>query len=536
MRNFFRPITVLTLGAAAFTAPAQAQQPTSKLNNEVSIGVLNGKAQEFVYNADGSTLSRLDWQMKNVAMFNTKTTYQALPWLAFGLKASTNMSGGARMDDYDFDVVGCPASGGGHTECHSTHPDTKLQRAHRSDLFATAQLYKISGVNLDAVAGYMYDYYKWQAFNGSANYAAIPPGLGISYEQKWQTPYLGLAAAMKMGDWSVSGRLIGSSMAHGTDRDHHHLRGLVFSEDLKRSSFVGGDLNGAYRLSSTMELTFGYNYQNWRTAKGPTTIAGFGGGVTIPDAGGANNVSHTVSLGLKVDLNPVQSTGNADSRSAAWTGWYGGVTSGYERQNAKWQTTSIAGFAPVADTASAGFNNAGQRFDGFAGYGFQNGRLIWGVEADLGKSNTTKTQAGIPGTGPADILPYMSDAVIVGSGFDGSLRVRAGAEVMSSTMIYGTAGLAFQQIHTRVSCPASGIASWCVADRDETANTTKVGVTVGAGYEKNFAEHWFTRGEYRYTHLGSFSHTYFANAPMDSVEAKIDLNNHRLTFGLGRRF
>ena len=65
---------------------------------------------------------------------------------------------------------------------------------------------------------------------------------------------------------------------------------------------------------------------------------------------------------------------------------------------------------------------------------------------------------------------------------------------------------------------------------------TGVGYTLGAGFEYLYAGNWFTRGEYRYTNTGSFSHQFFANAPVDTVSTKLDTASHRLTFGVGYKF
>ena len=80
--------------------------------------------------------------------------------------------------------------------------------------------------------------------------------------------------------------------------------------------------------------------------------------------------------------------------------------------------------------------------------------------------------------------------------------------------------------------PVSGRPS----DRHQEISKFAVGWTAGVGYEWTLAGNWFTRGEYRYTALEDVKATFFANAPIDAVTAKIEPSDHRLEFGLGYRF
>ncbi len=91
--------------------PSLGPPAISGIITEYSVGVLNGKAQEFVYNPNGSTGSRLDWTMTNVVMFNAGASFRPLPWLVLGINGSTNLEGaGGKMGDYDFDTGFCPPS------------------------------------------------------------------------------------------------------------------------------------------------------------------------------------------------------------------------------------------------------------------------------------------------------------------------------------------------------------------------------------------------------------------------------------------
>jgi outer membrane protease len=552
MRDNSKASRMVLTGASAVLAvsmlgtAASAQQPwaPSGATAEYSIGLLNGKAQEFVYNPNGSVLSRLDWTMNNVAMLNADTSVRLLPWLMVGLKGSINIDGKGKLDDFDFDTGFCPPSTPGHDECHSNSP-TKLRRATMLDVFGSANFYRAGGVTLSALAGYKSDDYRWQAFGGTANYGPLPPGLGISYEQNWSAPYLGLAVAVTHGALTINGRIIGSAWANGDDKDNHHLRSLLFIDDFGTTKMVSGDVGLAYRVNQYLSLTADYRYQNWGTGKGGTTIHDLTGGptVVIPgDPAGGNNVTQMVSLGMKVDLSPEpMARGLKDEpvvRPAVWTGWSVGVTSGYQWQRNGWTTTglTIPAFAPLAATASASFDDDGERAGLFLGYAWKTGGIIWGLEADIGKSNTSATRIGIPGTATAPLLAASPDATVVSAGYDGSLRARAGMLLAPSLQVYATGGIAFEQIQASASCSVSAGSPWCLGERHQEVSKLAVGWTAGVGYEWAFAGNWFTRGEYRYTSLGDVNATFFANAPIDAVAAKIEPTDHRLNFGLGFRF
>ena len=534
--------------ASATSAIAQSSLPfgiqLTDATSEVSIGLLNGRAQAFSYvPATGAIAVRTDWRTNNAAMFNTASSVKVLPWLALHLKGSANITGNAEMERFNFNVPGCPG-----LTCQ-TNSESTLVHANRMELFAAAQLIQNNNITLNALAGFKRDFTKWQAFGGTRNFGAptLPPGLNTSYEQTWSTPYLGVSAAYTSGAWTLNGRVLGSAWATGEDRIQDHLGSTDQTGKFAKSTFVGADLSAAYRLNASTSMTAGYGYQNWRTGKGTTTTTSNTGLVTTAnDSASANNVSHMLSLGLKIDLNTPGS--GADNRgpvrASPWTGWYAGVTSGPDWLRAKWDTKSlgIPAGAPNAATASQSLDDTGARLGGLAGYTWQTGGWVWGVEADLSRSTASATKVGIPGTTTTAAQPLSSDAAIVSSGWDGSLRLRAGTELLPtlfpSLLIYGTAGVAFQQTTAQISCPGvSGTNSWCTADRDEKASKTRAGLTAGFGYEKQFAGNWFTRGEYRYTTTGTGAdQTYFATAPADAVTAKVDAASHRINFGLGYRF
>jgi outer membrane immunogenic protein len=183
----------------------------------------------------------------------------------------------------------------------------------------------------------------------------------------------------------------------------------------------------------------------------------------------------------------------------------------------------------------------------FAGYRWQMGNIVFGVEGDVNfkRGETSQVQ-----NSPSLVSPFPGYEQFTGSqkqGTDGSFRGRIGFLVTPWTLIYATGGLAVGNVSgsfSYLACSAAscnpltstnvyGTASW---------SDTRVGGTVGAGAETQIAGGVKARLEYRYTDFGSYSKDVplANNSPgcppaQCGTNAHIDLraNNHRLMVGLG---
>jgi outer membrane immunogenic protein len=134
---------------------------------------------------------------------------------------------------------------------------------------------------------------------------------------------------------------------------------------------------------------------------------------------------------------------------------------------------------------------------------------------------------------------------------DSSIRARLGILVTPWSLLYVTGGVAFEEIsgsfaYTGSLCPPSSSSS-CAFSPVGTATTvvswsdTRVGSTVGAGWETEIAPGWKARAEYRYTDFG----TYTKNFPLTtscsgcaspSSNVSIDLKESFHTFRIGLAF
>ena len=174
-----------------------------------------------------------------------------------------------------------------------------------------------------------------------------------------------------------------------------------------------------------------------------------------------------------------------------WTGFYLGIVGG-----GAWEDAN-------SPRMQGGF------VGGTAGYNWQNGNVVFGLEADgaWADVNASATALGITVSSKTDAL--------------GTVRGRIGWAV-NNILLYGTGGYAW--IDNKVSVTALGV----------TVSDSKFhsGWTVGAGVEAFFAPQWSVKGEYLYRSLGG--ETYFSGlgAPVSTGT----LNFHTVQVGVNYHF
>jgi outer membrane immunogenic protein len=230
-----------------------------------------------------------------------------------------------------------------------------------------------------------------------------------------------------------------------------------------------------------------------------------------------------------------------------WTGFYAGASLGGRWSDATWTTSAIGGPDPgpnpfdPADPATnpRGFNSSTVRVGGYLGYNWQvTSQWLVGVEGDLAWGNSKRTLAGyVPGT-PVGAI---NDSSFVKEGWDASIRGRIGFLVAPTWLVYGTGGVAFQDLQVGAGCSGAGNnpATWCSigTPRNEAASSTRTGWTIGGGVETMLARNWLARVEYRYSDFGTFTHTFFATpATGDAVISGVSLKTQMVLFGAAYKF
>lgn len=145
-----------------------------------------------------------------------------------------------------------------------------------------------------------------------------------------------------------------------------------------------------------------------------------------------------------------------------------------------------------------------------AGYLFQSGGLVYGVEADLTYGNNEKSR-GVPGGRAGAALDW-----------SGSARARVGW-AFDRVLVYGTGGI------TAADFEAFGHGNGRNSSKSETA----VGWTAGGGLEYALTKSVSLRGEYLYSDYGQQTLSYPGTGIASS---KSDVTSHLGRIGVNFKF
>jgi outer membrane immunogenic protein len=190
------------------------------------------------------------------------------------------------------------------------------------------------------------------------------------------------------------------------------------------------------------------------------------------------------------------------AQSFNWTGPYAGVHLGYGWGNADTNILPLPTGIPGDQVPSTVSTHPGGVVGGAqAGYNYQMGCFVVGIEADLSMSGMSGSQNTSPiffSSGPP--FPGVISAQENINWF-GTLRPRLGYTVRPNMLIYATGGLAYGDVSYSANCNfGPGFASY-----PASFSTTKVGWTVGGGVEYAVSKCWTIKAEYMYMDLGSES-------------------------------
>jgi len=232
-----------------------------------------------------------------------------------------------------------------------------------------------------------------------------------------------------------------------------------------------------------------------------------------------------------------------------WTGFYVGVNAGGiwpsgGRSASILDTTAAtaafvdAGFPGGLGSQSAGFIGGGQ-----AGYNWQTGAFVLGVETDFDGSTLSKSfnNVGTPFVGAGGLT---GDFLTVNGKNSltwlGTTRGRVGfvATPDNRLMIYGTGGVAYGGGNSQFSVFDATTGSIFSGN----PSSTRVGWVIGGGVEYAITNNITIKGEYLYADLGSDSFSSVGNLasatffPGVVVSGKIDYNASIFRAGVNYKF
>jgi outer membrane immunogenic protein len=187
-----------------------------------------------------------------------------------------------------------------------------------------------------------------------------------------------------------------------------------------------------------------------------------------------------------------------------WSGFYFGGNLGYGWGKGNTDFSFLPSPALFeADNTTLGARTTGITGGAQAGYNWQMGSLVTGLEADIQGSDIK---------GSAHAVPTLNGTAVEGSllsseaklSWFGTVRGRAGVTVTPDLLLYGTGGLAYGHVDASANSQFfdTGILQ---SEYPASVSKTKVGWTAGAGAEWMFARNWSAKLEYLYVDLGSES-------------------------------
>jgi outer membrane immunogenic protein len=222
--------------------------------------------------------------------------------------------------------------------------------------------------------------------------------------------------------------------------------------------------------------------------------------------------SSVLAADLPARMEPVAPVAYAPTFS--WTGVYLGGELGWIRTDPEYTTGAVLLGAPFVVSSASSKN--GLSYGLLAGYNYQTGNLVLGVEGDFQGWTVGKIR----------YTSITGDFLTAQSKWGGSVRGRIGYAV-DHALFYATSGAAF--VSNNTSIPTTGI----TIDGDGT----RVGWTVGAGVDYAFTNNWFTGLEYRYSQYQSKSFIYpIPILGLGIVGLKQEMSNNQVSARIGYKF
>jgi outer membrane immunogenic protein len=180
-----------------------------------------------------------------------------------------------------------------------------------------------------------------------------------------------------------------------------------------------------------------------------------------------------------------------------WTGFYVGALAGYG-----WSAnrSSFSGFDAGDTPPSQSPDGSGIVAGGEAGFDYQYGNVVGGLEADLSYTHMRGTATGVSAFGV--VQPVEQDIKSLGT-----IRARLGVLPVDRLLLFATGGAAFgalglsSSFNPGVNCATTSCGSGSVSG-------TNWGWTAGGGLEYAWSNLVSLKAEYLFADLGSRSLTY----------------------------
>jgi outer membrane immunogenic protein len=217
-----------------------------------------------------------------------------------------------------------------------------------------------------------------------------------------------------------------------------------------------------------------------------------------------------------------------------WSGFYAGVNGGLGTTNSTSDIGLVSGTLIPGNQvpSSVDLNSAGIIVGGQAGYNWNVMPLtVVGVETDFDYTNiNSNNQAGGP-TDPSRIIRTAQNLE-----FFGTVRARAGYEVMPKLLVFGTGGLAYGMGRMETDLSRTG---GCGGNNCQSGSKEEMlmGWTVGAGAEYALTNKVSIKAEYLHYDIGSIDFNMTdPNFPGNEFTSKTNFDGDIVRIGVNYSF
>lgn len=254
-------------------------EDTFHFSARVQAGYLTGTANELVYagSYSNSLISKLIWEIDSLFLAGLGCSFQ-YKFFAFHLDGwFKTEDGDGTMDDYDWMIEGEEWTDWSH------HTDTPVSGAVIFDINTEVIVPQLSSgkLALSGIVGLKIDNLQWKARGGSYIYTSDPdttfrdlegnfePGvLGITYEQTFYAPYLGIGMRGRLGHFEFAGRLAASIWSMTEAKDTHHMRDMYTIASMDQGDVLLYDVSVIYNFTESYALEVGYQHTDYETTRG----------------------------------------------------------------------------------------------------------------------------------------------------------------------------------------------------------------------------------------------------------------------------
>src|SRR6266446_2676986 len=207
---------------------------------------------------------------------------------------------------------------------------------------------------------------------------------------------------------------------------------------------------------------------------------------------------------------PVRAANAPPVLASSWAGFYLGLHGGYGWRDSDFSEEVF----PLARID--GIRSKGGVFGGHAGYNWQFGRAVTGLEIDFSGADITGSNSVVFGLSPTGTATRTRDERVK---YLGTARGRVGWLPTDTVLLYGTAGLAWER-YERTS--SSLTVDTSTSSQFFTQPFDRFGWVAGAGVEAMlFGPHWIGRIEYLHYDFGRAESASTFNSISQGIQSSI---------------